>query len=463
MKNIKSIASENSSFKYIIDELKINSTSGRKLLLNQKMFNSEIKLIKEYDNINLVKKLLTDPSTNTFLEKVKNKLSQLRDIHSTLTFLQKLNNLSDVELFEIKHFALLSEEISQSLQQIFCLFIKLPSLQKVVEILDPENQKIPHFYIYSSYSTELDEVRCKMRELSNVENADYEILRLLEQEIEEKVRKKICLELQVFSDSLLTTHSSLAYLDLILAKAQLAIDLELVCPDISKQTTEYKSLFNPYVSYLLNKNGKKFQGIDIKLENSPCIITGANMGGKTILLKTVALAQYMFQFGFFVPAKEANISFVDDIILCLEDKQSEISGLSSFASEMIIINNMISEVKKNKNLLVLIDELARTTNPKEGIAFVKATIEILNNYKTKCLITTHYSGVSTAIRKLRVKGLKIENANIKPDIKNLNNFMDYSLVEDNEQIVATDGITIAEILGVDTELINLAKKHFTNN
>jgi DNA mismatch repair protein MutS2 len=65
-------------------------------------------------------------------------------------------------------------------------------------------------------------------------------------------------------------------------------------------------LFNPEVAEALRLKNKKYQPVDINLTDGPALITGANMGGKTVLLKSVALAQYMFQYGFFVPARECS-------------------------------------------------------------------------------------------------------------------------------------------------------------
>lgn len=187
------------------------------------------------------------------------------------------------------------------------------------------------------------------------------------------------------------------------------------------------------------------------------------MGGKTILLKSIALSQYMFQFGFFVPADRARICIVDEIICSLEDKQSDLNGLSSFASEMLNINHIIQEIKKGKNVLALIDELARTTNPDEGIAIVNAMIELLEKHKVRSLITTHYSGIKKEVKKLRVKGLILEKISEKLKINDINDLMDYTLIEDNTTEVPTDGIKIAELIGVDNELIMLSKKYFNKN
>jgi len=181
------------------------------------------------------------------------------------------------------------------------------------------------------------------------------------------------------------------------------------------------------------------------------------MSGKTILLKSVAFAQWMFQLGYFVPAQEAQLELVDEIFFSVGDQSSELSGLSSFAYEILFINEIIKEVKKGRKLLILVDELARTTNPTEGTIFVRAFLEIMNQYSNYCIVTTHYSGVNSKCRRLRVKGLQIDDLQEKIDPKNLNQYMDYTLLEIFSEEVPQEAIKIAQILGVDADFLDIAQ------
>lgn len=88
-----------------------------------------------------------------------------------------------------------------------------------------------------------------------------------------------------------------------------------------------------------------------------------------------------------------------------ENTQNE-EGLSSFANEILNINGIIKKVKQEGTYLVLIDELARTTNPQEGTALLKSIADILLKYMQTSVITTHYSGIGDRYNMLRVKGLK---------------------------------------------------------
>jgi DNA mismatch repair ATPase MutS len=175
------------------------------------------------------------------------------------------------------------------------------------------------------------------------------------------------------------------------------------------------------------------------------------------------LAQYLFQFGFYIPAKEASIIPVDEILINMGDDQSELNGLSSFAAEMLNINKMLRAARTGKKLLALVDEPARTTNPAEGRAIVNAIVTLLAQSRILSLVTTHYSNIKAPCRKLRVKGLLTGELNEQITVNNINNYMDYSLLEHDADDVPLEALRIASILGVEDELIQLAAQFLKQN
>ena len=104
-------------------------------------------------------------------------------------------------------------------------------------------------------------------------------------------------------------------------------------------------------------------------------------------------------------------------------------------------------------VLVLIDELARTTNPMEGGAIVNGVVEFLSAHKVRAIITTHYSGITANCRKMRVRGFVENKVNKVMTLKNMNDFIDYSLEEDHQEEVPQEAIRIAGILGVERSLL----------
>ena len=174
------------------------------------------------------------------------------------------------------------------------------------------------------------------------------------------------------------------------------------------------------------------------------------MGGKTVVLKTLTLCQYLFQFGFGIPATSAHLDVKSHIFFCIGDEQSVEKGLSSFAAEMKNIDAVIKASRNERKLLALIDEPARTTNPTEGAALVAALLKVLADADMSLLLTTHYDIEPGDARCLRVKGFD-------------NGVMNYSLVEVHDGEVPHEALNIAQALDIDPQWISLARDIINKN
>ncbi|MGL4633807.1 MAG: MutS-related protein [Cetobacterium sp.] len=440
---------EKIGFDYIIDTLDIVSRLGKRTLKSVEFSKDILKLEKEFENLQSVITLLeNNPKIYTTL---KRKLSALKDIESIINRLSNGYILDDVELFEIKIFSMISQEIYEILSENY-KFLAPQNLEKVIDILDPDKLRIASFHIYSSYSIELSEVRKAIKETKD------ETLYETEMQLEDDVRKVISRKLSNYNQVLKSSIKRLGYLDLILAKAHQAQKLNLVKP-IFTNKTELKGVFNPKVLKILEDKDKVYQKVDITLHNGVTVITGANMSGKTLTLKTLGLVQNMAQMGFYIPAIEGKIQLVDEICLSIGDTQSLEEGLSSFAAEMLEIDRIVKKIKKGVRPLVLIDELARTTNPQEGRALLKSVITILNNYFIESVITTHYDQVGEDVVKLRVKGIKKTEIEEDVNCKNIEDYIDYSLIEVDDDSVPEEALTIGKLLKIDEDIINNAYKY----
>ncbi len=445
---------------YMINDLNLQSGLARRVLLDSKFITRSAELQQVLDEVEQIHDVYKKTENFELFDNIKTKLSQVRDVKGTIVNLHQNATLDDIELFEIKHLCLTVEAIGSLLNKGKIDTIKFPDLNNAIAILDPENTRIPHFYIYDAYSNELALLRKKIKE-EKAKGKQTDELYQQSVEIEDKIRAELSDKLRPYAKDIATTLSNLAKLDILIAKAVQISTENLVKPLIVEDKISYKELFNPPVKHALKNEGKYYQPVDIEIEHSPCLITGANMSGKTVLLKTIQLSQYLFQFGFFVPASAASIYIVDEIMISIVDGQEEMKGLSSYAAEMLTINDMINVVKSGKRTLLLIDELARTTNPTEGKAIVSAMLDFLLDHKVGSIITTHYSGIKTSAQRLRVKGFIEEKVSGHLDKSNINDYIDYSLVEDDKDDVPMDAIRVATLLGISDELLERAKLHIT--
>lgn len=449
-------------FRYMIDHLEIHSGLGRSSLLDRVWLEDAKQIKAELERVEKMVRVVRDCHNQVVLERLKVKLSQVKDIRGTVKRLKEPVVLDDLELFELKNLAFVAEDIREIIKDY--PVVDIPCLGNLVDLLDPEQNRIPHFYIYDSYSEKLSALRAEIKQKKREGREEREIENLYFQSLEEedRVRAELTLQIRMLREEIAETLRAVAYLDILLAKAIQVENMGLVLPEVKdgkkNERLSFQKLFHPQLRDILLQEGRKFQPVDVGLERGVTLLTGANMAGKSVLLKSIALAQGLAQFGFYVPAERAEIVPVSDILTCMGDGQDELSGLSSFAAEMLCVNEILLRVKRGEKVLVLIDELARTTNPTEGRAIVNGVIEFLAAYQIRALVTTHYGGIIAPCRKLRVRGFREEKIQGKLTLQNITDYIDYSLLEDASGEVSQEAIRIAEIIGVSRELTDNAKK-----
>ncbi len=453
MNKFSNIVQHFSELRYIADALNFYSALGRKRMMNQLFLTETESINAELDKTVKVIAFASNPENISRISEICEILHQVQDISGSLRHLKSGMVLDDIEFFEIKKFALIGGQLMVLMSDDP---FDIPDLEMVVDILDPEQKRLPRFFIYDEYHKRLKHLRNKLRK-THLPEAEKEVLELECSELENKVRKQLSEKLRPLQPILNDALEAVAELDFQLAKADFSIKYNCCRPEIVQDNTSYSGLFNIEVKDILMKSGKQFQPVDIEINPSPTIITGANMGGKTVLLKSVALSQYLFQTGFLVPARSARIVPVDGVKVSFEKASHAPSGLSSYANEIVHIDGILKQVKGGSKLLVLLDEPAQTTNPEEGVAIVSAIATWLKQLKTFSLITTHYSGITCDCRRLNVKGLKIPDGRSEFTPDSISDFMDYSLEESTGEQVPMNAIQVAGLLGVDGDLLATAK------
>ena len=456
---IKDLTKSDSGFQYVVDNMELMSAAGRRAMLDTEFSTDNTWLDAEWNRLET-----TIDAVNKYKYKkpyidLRHCLMCLHDLHGTLTALASHTTLNEVELFELKNLAHLCRTAKGAIEGLgLAAMLPLPCTDEVFALLDPDSTGIANFYIYDSYDPRLAPLRRELNALQTAGGDPVRISELLAQqnEIQAEVCRRLSDELMQWCGTLTDALNQLAYADLLLAKAELAISWALTRPTTGNHI-EYKAIVNPRLKQRNESMHMRYQPVDIAVYSGVTLITGANMAGKTVLLKSVGTAQLMAQCGMFVPAEKAIIKLVDGVATSIGDDQDEMNGLSSFASEIIKISNILSDCR-HRELLVLIDEPARTTNPTEGKALVQAIIKILEKQSSFTLITTHYGQLGSECRRLRVRGFVEDMADVPLTPQNINHFIDYSLAEDTSDDVPHEALRIAAILNCDTEMIDLAQK-----
>lgn len=438
---LKNVIDSPCGLRFVLDQLELQSGYARRWLLDRPMMTNADEIEATYGMLHRFVDMMQCIDV-TRLNTLRFKLQALKDIRTTIANLAHSATLDDIELFEVKHLAILATDVARLMdEQGMTDVIEIPDLAPVITILDPDGMKIATFYVYDSYCAELQELRSQMRQHPDQQDE----LLLQASELEEGVRRDLSRQLHPWAAAIEQAQVALAQIDVCLAKAQQIRQMGMCFPGLSMtEGSTYQAMFHPQVREALATAGRDFQPVDISYGLSPTLITGANMGGKTVVLKTLTLCQYLFQFGFGIPAAKAQIAVKDEVYFCIGDEQSVERGLSSFAAEMKNIDRVIQASRTDSRILALIDEPARTTNPTEGAALVTALLRLMQDRPVSLVMTTHYDIEPGHARCLRVKGFE-------------NGTMDYSLVEVHDGEVPHEALNIAQSLGIDTEWLTLAR------
>ena len=436
-----------SGLRFMIDNLCTHSSYSRKIMLESSMMYDRDSIEKSYAVMKEFYEVIKNDENNNVVQTLQFKLCNLKDINHTISRLATSAVIDDIELYEVKSLALLSADVKNILEKISLdKIIEIPNLDEVVKILDPDGLRIATFYIYDSYSEELASLRKKLKEKDVYQEEVYnEVVR-----IEDEIRAALSEKLKPYCESMVSALNALADVDINIAKSLQMKEMGLCFPTLSSNNiSSYKGIFHPEVKSILKNDKREYQNVDIELSMKPLIIMGANMGGKTIVLKALAMCQYLLQFGFGVPAESADMMIYDEVYCLTTDDQSINKGLSSFAAEMKNIDAVIKASKQNKKILALIDEPARTTNPTEGTALVSSLVKLLQDREMSLVIVTHYNIKTYNNKCLRVKGL-------------IDGKMNYELVETHEGEVPHEALNIAETLGIEPQWIEMAKEFYAN-
>ena len=213
-------------------------------------------------------------------------------------------------------------------------------------------------------------------------------IKSLEIELFQKIRGQIREETR----RLQSTARALATLDALASLAEIAVRQNYVAPELHDgDEIEIKEGRHPIVETFSREH---FIANDILLNNSTdrlLIITGANMSGKSTIMRQIALIQILAQIGSFVPADSARLPILDRIWTRVGASDDLASGRSTFMVEMTETAAILH--KATPRSLILLDEIGRGTSTFDGLSIAWAVAEYLHDspeHAAKTLFATHY-------------------------------------------------------------------------
>ncbi len=191
------------------------------------------------------------------------------------------------------------------------------------------------------------------------------------------------------------SYKFMGEIDFIRAKAYFGIRINGVKPVFEdKQQIEWTQAIHPLLNIQLFQQGKQAHPLNIVLnqDNRLLIVSGANAGGKSLCLKTVALLQYMLQCGLLIPVHETSRTGIfENIFVDIGDGQSIENSLSTYTSHLTNMKYFVEHC--NSKTLILIDEFGSGTEPQIGGAIAETLLDRFNRKRSFGVITTHFQNL----------------------------------------------------------------------
>ncbi len=240
----------------------------------------------------------------------------------------------------------------------------------------------------------------------------------------------------------------LAELDSLYARGRMALEFGAAPVAISDPGDTFGIMGGRHP--LLLAQGARVVPFDLSLTESErtFLISGPNTGGKTVLIKAIALLSLCVQSGIPPTVGEGStIAIYDEIFADIGDEQSIAASLSTFSAHVKNLREILSGATDHS--LVIIDELGSGTDPVEGAALGGAVLESLTNRNARTVATTHLG----ALKQLAVENPGVVNGSLQFDAIEL--APTYRLIKGIPG--QSYGLSIARRLGVPADVLERAE------
>ena len=209
------------------------------------------------------------------------------------------------------------------------------------------------------------------------------------------------------ADGIRAGLAALSRIDLAFARGRLSQAMDGVEPEVGQEGVfELPQLRHPLLPALDCVANDVRLGRDFEV----LIISGPNAGGKTVTMKSVALAALLVRAGLHVPcAPGARVDLTEQIIAEIGDGQDIGESLSTFSAHMASLARIVQTAERHS--LVVLDEIGVGTDPGEGAALAQSILEDLANADARVIVTTHYN----LLKEMAEVDVRFANASVEFD------------------------------------------------
>jgi DNA mismatch repair protein MutS2 len=264
--------------------------------------------------------------------------------------------------------------------------------------------------------------------------------------------------LNEFTERLRREHDHLARLaalvaefDFTFAKAKFSRRFRCCAPQINTDgVLAFENARHPLLEEALRPQGASVVPVSLRLDrdHSVLIISGPNAGGKTVSLKTAGLLTLMAHAGLPVPAEDATVPVLGQVLADIGDRQSIVESLSTFSSHILNIAEMVRGLKLPA--LVLLDEVGTGTDPDQGAALGIAIIDYFKQQGARVLATTHHNSIKAYAFNtpgVTSAATEFDESSLKPT---------YRLISGTAG--GSSGLEIAQRLGLPSGIVEAARQ-----
>jgi DNA mismatch repair protein MutS2 len=297
--------------------------------------------------------------------------------------------------------------------------------------------------------------------LSVVElNNQHRELQLAERDEVRRILQALSNDVGAYRHEIEALIDIVAELDLVLAKAKYAEEIDAQPPVLHQfpkkgHALDGGNLHPGSIIRLYNArhpllDPETVVPVDVELDDDTyaLVITGPNTGGKTVTLKTVGLLSLMAQSGLHIPASPGSeISVFKKIFADIGDEQSIEQSLSTFSGHITNIIRILGQADQRS--LVILDELGAGTDPQEGAALARALLTHLLENSISTLVTTHHPELKTFAH--GTPG--VTNASVEFDLESLQPTYHLTIGLPGR----SNALAIAERLGMPEPIVNGAR------
>ena len=243
--------------------------------------------------------------------------------------------------------------------------------------------------------------------------------------------------------------SEIAKIDVAISGAKVAKMYKYFKPKITNEKSVFKDLRHPLIE--VNQENGVYVPNDVDFrEYNGMLLYGINSSGKSSLMKSIGIAVFLAQSGFFVPTK-MEFSPYKAIFTRIEAKDNLTKGLSTFAVEMLELKNIFT--RANQYSLVLGDEIAHGTETLSALSIVASAVIKLSKKNINFVFATHLHQLMNLDEIKSLDNLKAKHLEVYFDGEKL--IYDRKLKDGSGSSVY--GLEFAKSIYMDEEFLKIAE------